>query len=1033
MKKLYSFGLFLLFFGWANAQSIEMPVQGVSSQQPAQSGYDVRNLIDGKTTTEYHSVWGKVGIPDVVTFTFSDRVQSLGKFVYTPRQQGTNGIWTNIDIYYSTKEAPANFIKINDAPIAWALNNTVKTYQFPSEIANVKQIRVNVNAGGGSFSGGAEAEFFSSKALAPVPTDCPLPTEDLNSAMDTAVKPLADGSYASNFQTGEDITKSFDGNMSTLYHSSYAKTASQWPITLMYKFDGTTPISFLRYYPRQDGGTNGNLGNVEISYSTAADPNTFITLATENWMQNNDPKTVTFAQTIQPQFIRILVKDGYNGFASVAEMQFFQKASNPVDIEDYANIFTDQLFTNLQPGVTQRDIDAVTSPFFRALAQCIFNGTYSKKDRYNTYRSYVTPAAISSMYKVGTYDLYENPTGILFSGDTNTVVFAKGIPADVQVYLKVRDFEKEGSTVEASVPLTNGINIVKLGTRGLGYIAYYSNRTDLPNIEVNIPTGYINGVYKTMSTTSAEWKTISERDFYTKVDILGHYAHLVTDRNALVSQNPDGPQALIDKYDIVQKNQLDQIGIYKYNKKLENHMFVLHESSGGYFAGGQGVHLDLSWGVPNILAPTKLDVWGIAHEMGHINQIRPDIKWAGTTEVTVNLYSSLAYYHLVQTPVMPRTPLELNEAAKTDFPQVVGNRYGEFFKYVLIGKQNPQGFTTDDAFRRLVPFWQLNAYYSLSGAAKGAPVYPYDMDMTDEATNTYVPTELNGIDYARWYATVVNKSQQTNSTGLSHGQLAMNFLKNVADAVQEDLTDFFIKSGFLTPFDQDINDYGMKRYTVTQQMVDETIAYIKGKGYPQPVSPVLNYISANSIDIYKNRLPLSGTTGAGAAPFTNAKGTFIQVETAKWPNAVAFETYDANKNLISVSIYGTGNTPLTYTFVDFPANAATVYAVGFDGKKIQVWPATLGVADAADSVFKFYPNPVKDVQQLAVSFGNTHGKYALSIYDMAGKQVYKSGYAAVGVLNQNLKTAVQPLVKGVYIAVFVNQDGKSHTVKFIRE
>lgn len=106
---------------------------------------------------------------------------------------------------------------------------------------------------------------------------------------------------------------------------------------------------------------------------------------------------------------------------------------------------------------------------------------------------------------------------------------------------------------------------------------------------------------------------------------------------------------------------------------------------------------------------------------------------------------------------------------------------------------------------------------------------------------------------------------------------------------------------------------------------------------------------------------MNGTTGEGAARFTNAKGTFIQVESSKWPNAVAFETYDGNKNLISVSIFGTGIFSLASTFVDFPTNAATVYAVGFDGKKIQVWPTTLGVDDAAEKNFKFYPNPVRDV------------------------------------------------------------------------
>ena len=38
--------------------------------------------------------------------------------------------------------------------------------------------------------------------------------------------------------------------------------------------------------------------------------------------------------------------------------------------------------------------------------------------------------------------------------------------------------------------------------------------------------------------------------------------------------------------------------------------------------------------------------WGIAHEFGHVNQVRPAMKWVSTGEVTNNIYSAYVNYML---------------------------------------------------------------------------------------------------------------------------------------------------------------------------------------------------------------------------------------------------------------------------------------------------------------------------------------------------------------------------------------------------
>ena len=51
-----------------------------------------------------------------------------------------------------------------------------------------------------------------------------------------------------------------------------------------------------------------------------------------------------------------------------------------------------------------------------------------------------------------------------------------------------------------------------------------------------------------------------------------------------------------------------------------------------------------------------------------------------------------------------------------------------------------------------------------------------------------------------------------------------------------DLSDFFDKWGFFWVGELTVNDYGKFHYTITQQMVDETRAYIASKNYQKPAT-----------------------------------------------------------------------------------------------------------------------------------------------------------------------------------------------------
>ncbi|MCS3531842.1 M60 family metallopeptidase [Chryseobacterium sp. JUb7] len=482
------------------------------------------------------------------------------------------------------------------------------------------------------------------------------------------------------------------------------------------------------------------------------------------------------------------------------------------------------------------------------------------------------------------------------------------------------------------------------------------------------------------------------------------------------------------------------MGFFKFNKNIKNRQLVYTESTGGWFAGGLGVHLDLTWGLSNSASATGLDIWGVGHELGHVNQVRPGLKWIGTTEITNNLYSLWAYYNLYSPTGSNRfTRLEGETADKTTFPKVAGNRFGEIIIQTQInGKNIMDQFRIDyvnalDAnFRSLVPFWQLELYYQLAGASKGAQRLAFDSDMSDEDTQT--PSGPGtGVDYAHWFATVAEKVRNTDESQLNQGQLMMNFVKNTCDAVQEDLTDFFTSTGFLRPINGTISDYSTDQLTVTQSMIDDVKAYILSKGYAKPVSPVINYLSANSVNAFKDLLPVSGVTGVGAQITNNAQGQFLLVDNSKWTNAVAFETYTAANQLISVSIVGTGDTTLANTYVDFPSNAQKVYAVGYDGQKILVYPASSLAAEdvkGSNNDFTVYPNPVKNDDRITISIKDAKGNYTCKIHTVAGQFLseFKGNSEEI---NRRVNTQFNGLTKGVYILSFSNGN-ESYATKIIK-
>ena len=104
--------------------------------------------------------------------------------------------------------------------------------------------------------------------------------------------------------------------------------------------------------------------------------------------------------------------------------------------------------------------------------------------------------------------------------------------------------------------------------------------------------------------------------------------------------------------------------------------------------------------------------------------------------------------------------------------------------------------------------------------------------------------------------------------------------------------------------------------------------------YPKPSSPVIYYLTANSVDAYQKQLPVIGIYNKGIQT-GKEPGTMI-VDHSIWKNVTVFETYKGNE-LQKVAMYGTDSPERDYTLVRYPEGATRIEAVAWDGTRTLVY------------------------------------------------------------------------------------------------
>ena len=232
---------------------------------------------------------------------------------------------------------------------------------------------------------------------------------------------------------------------------------------------------------------------------------------------------------------------------------------------------------------------------------------------------------------------------------------------------------------------------------------------------------------------------------------------------------------------------------YHYSDYFNNKLMGLSENRDGLFMSATSWRMNFHVNtVENILTLFEHgDIWGPAHEYGHINQ--GPMNMAGTTEESNNIFSNVAVYFVGK------------NTSRSDF---ISSQFKIF--------QQGKNFLEHGTWGTTRMFWQLWCYYHATGHNKKF--------------------------YPRLYELLRNYPLKKVTRPGKHNERydQLQFAKMCCLAAEEDLTDFFTAWGFFEPFDyMYIGDYSTYDAYLTQEDIDAVKAEIAEFKLPKNESIIL--------------------------------------------------------------------------------------------------------------------------------------------------------------------------------------------------
>lgn len=627
-----------------------------------------------------------------------------------------------------------------------------------------------------------------------------------------------------------------DGSFDTYYCSPRGlnKTGDEgtyFPFEFTFNFENTPAIDYLKIYPI-DG--NGNqIASFNLYYKSAG---------MADFVQVNAPDVpytcplsgnvclLALDEMIEnPEQIKIEVLGTYWNLVKVAEIEFFK--SNRSDVNYWIDqIFEDPSCSSLKKGVTKSLINKMAKdvPYIaKNAAMPLFQGTYdadSLEFRAHSYEAYSDPQAMKKKYNVRYYTQLDNPTGILARSGETLVVCADKIPSGHTLKLVVSGDTNEEHQFNCATPqftftLSEGVNLVPISLSGISEGLVFIVHTDAaltPSskpIKVHIlpGAGRVVGYFDLARHDDARFKEMLA-DYPYKY-IIQKGANIITAFHAAQLRKPgtsSGMSSGLGFLDQIYDWEWELLGLTD-QTEFNNHIMVISSDAEDAYmdAGDTRVRLGVST-LSNFATAEQIRVnagagpWGIAHEIGHINQ--PAICWESTIESSNNLFSNYCIY---KSGITESRGYSITALA---------NAYGRpWYKFETITKL----YQNEDAELHMRMNWQLwNYFHRCLG----------DEDFWPRVFRIARANPAPGMFYSLF-----------GYENEDPGTCQMMFYEQVCEAAQMDLTEFFETWGFFREVNTVYGQYssGIK-FKLDASMIAESKARVAAKNYPK--APAIQYL-----------------------------------------------------------------------------------------------------------------------------------------------------------------------------------------------
>ena len=168
----------------SNMTATATSVYGGTTEGPAS------NVLDGNVRTIWHTNYApKDELPQSITVSF-DQPYTVGRFVYTPRQNGTNGIISEYELYAIHQDGSKDLVASGSD---WALDAKDKTVSFaPVEAVGLE---LKAIAGAGGFGTAAELNVYAYGPIEPAPVYVPVDDRDASLVFTGAWNNDSNGSF----------------------------------------------------------------------------------------------------------------------------------------------------------------------------------------------------------------------------------------------------------------------------------------------------------------------------------------------------------------------------------------------------------------------------------------------------------------------------------------------------------------------------------------------------------------------------------------------------------------------------------------------------------------------------------------------------------------------------------------------------------------------------------------------------------------------------------------------------------------------